>query len=424
MNTANDRVNIASYVQVLQTLGRFHLLPHLQFLYTERNEPQLLFFGSPCLRTFRADRCLTRSANAEHDHMQSFLDLLPHTSPKTLALCIRFSLRKKCLHAVRRMSELQFLIMNTGIVDSRLSLDADFLMNFASRQTLIEWSLGGNISVAPLPASGFSIQFDSLTYLSFMSKNDISIAEYTPLLVAGNFPSLVRMDVCLTVDHTPGQSLSPTKMWRNFFKHLRSATTNSLSMIEVKITGTTACQVSFEDLPDLQLFRLHFFQTNLFHSLAAANLCTMSTYWPDLTTLCISGVDEVTIDVLSLVEIANLFPSLESLQMEINCKTFPSVDDVPVLQHDLENLKLSPLHLEHHIALARCIDRIFPKIVLLNIYGSEQFLKSGTGKEIQEMYKGLQSARRDQRKRDNIFMPSTFHRARHATCTHIYHVSD
>ena len=425
MNTANDRVNIASYVQVLQTLGRFHLLPHLQFLYTERNKPQLLFFGSPCLRTFRADRCLTRSANADHDHMQSFLDLLPHTSPKTLALFIQFSLREKCLHAVRRMSELQFLIMDAENIDSRLSLGADFLTNFASRQTLIGWDLRGNISVAPLPASGFTVlEFDSLIYLSFMSKCDTSIAEYTPLLLAGNFPSLVRMDVCLTVDHTLGQSLSPTKLWRNFFKHLRSATTNSLFMIEVKITGTTACQVLFEDLPNLQLFTLDSFKTNLFHSLTADNLCMMSTCWPELTTLCISGVDKVTIGVSSLVEIANLFPFLEDLQIEINCKTFPSVDDVPVLQHNLETLKLSPLLLEHHIALARCIDRIFPKIVLLNVYGSEQFLKSGTGKEIQEMYEGLQSARRDQRKRDNVFIPSTFHWEPHTTCTHIYHVSD
>jgi hypothetical protein len=44
------------------------------------------------------------------------------------------------------------------------------------------------------------------------------------------------------------------------------------------------------------------------------------------------------------------------------------------------------------------IDRIFPELVLLNGHGSEQFLKSGTGKEIQEIYEGLQSARRDQRK--------------------------
>src|SRR5258708_8957519 len=82
----------------------------------------------------------------------------------------------------------------------------------------------------------------------------------------------------------------------------------------------------------------------------------------------------------------------QDLQMQINCKTFPSVDDVPVLQHGLETLKLSPLHLENHIALARCIDRIFPKIMMLNIYGSEQFLKSGTGNVIQEMCEGLQSA--------------------------------
>ena len=42
------------------------------------------------------------------------------------------------------------------------------------------------------------------------------------------------------------------------------------------------------------------------------------------------------------------------------------------------------------------------QLVLLIIYGSEQFLKSGTGKGIQETYDGLQSARRDQRKRDNV----------------------
>ena len=68
---------------------------------------------------------------------------------------------------------------------------------------------------------------------------------------------------------------------------------------------------------------------------------------------------------------------------------------MPVLQHGLETLKLSPLHLEDHIPLAGCIDRVFPKLVVLSISGSAQFMKSGVEKEIQEIYEGLQSARKD-----------------------------
>jgi len=41
------------------------------------------------------------------------------------------------------------------------------------------------------------------------------------------------------------------------------------------------------------------------------------------------------------------------------------------------------------------IDRILLKLVPSNIYGSEQFLKSGAGKETQEIYEGLHSARRE-----------------------------
>jgi len=40
--------------------------------------------------------------------------------------------------------------------------------------------------------------------------------------------------------------------------------------------------------------------------------------------------------------------------------------------------------------------------VALNISGSPLVLKSGVGKEIQEIYEGPQSARKDQRKRDNV----------------------
>jgi len=421
---AGDRVSINSYVQVLQILGRLHLLPRLQFFYTERNEPQLLFFGSPYLCTFRAKRSLTRSASA--DHIQSFLDLLPHTSPKTLALYIRFPLWERSLHAVRRMPELQFLVMDTENVDGRLSLGVDFLTNLASRQTLTEWFLRGNISVAPLTASSFSIlEFDSLTYLSFISKKKTSIAEYTPLLRAGNFPSLERMEVRLTVDHTPGQSLSPTQLWKDFFKHLCTATTDSLLVIEVMIKGPTVCQVSFDDIPDLQTFNLESFETNIFHSLSASNLLAMFAYWPDLTILRISGVDIVTIGFSSLVEIASRFPYLEELEIQINCTAFPTINDVPVLQHDLETLKLSPLHVENHIALARCIDKIFPDLMVLDISGSPPFLKSGVGKEIQEIYEGLQSARKDhdQRKRDQVSISSTFHQGRPVTCTYVYYVS-
>ena len=186
---AANRVSINSYVQVLQILGWLYLLPCLQFFYTEHNKPQLLFFESPYLCTFHAKRSLTRSASA--DHIQSFLDLLPHTSPKTLALYIWFPLQERSLHAVRRMPKLQFLVMDTENVDGQFSLDVNFLTNLASRQTLTEWFLRRNISVAPLTTSNFSmLEFDSLTYLSFISKKQTSIAKYTPLLCAGNFPSL------------------------------------------------------------------------------------------------------------------------------------------------------------------------------------------------------------------------------------------
>jgi hypothetical protein len=131
--------------------------------------------------------------------------------------------------------------------------------------------------------------------------------------------------------------------------------------------------VSFDDIPDLQTFDPQYFGTNLFHSLSAVDLWTMNTYWFDVTSLHLSGVDQVTIDFSSLVEIAELFPFLEDFEIQVNCKTFPSVDDVPVLQHNLETLELIPLHFGNHIALARCIDRIFPKLVVLSISGSPPF---------------------------------------------------
>ena len=46
---------------------------------------------------------------------------------------------------------------------------------------------------------------------------------------------------------------------------------------------------------------------------------------------------------------------------------------------------------------------------MLNISGSLPVLKPGVGKEIQEIYEGLQSARKDQRERDNVSVPSTSH---------------
>ena len=425
MNTAQDRVNIASYVKVLQTLGRFHLLPRLQFIYTERNETQLLFLGSPYLRTFRTSRNLTGGVDA--NYVQSFLDLLPSTSPNAPTLYIEFPLQERCLHAIGRMPKLKFLVTCVEDTRNRLSLGPEFWTNFASRQTLTWWLLRGNVSIVPPPASGFStLDFDRLTYIFLISPKETSIAEYTPLLRAGNFPSLQEIVIRLIVDHTPGQSPSPSKLWRDFFKHLRSATTNSLSLIEVKITGPTASQVSFEDLPELQAFTLDKFTINLFHSLSATNLLTMFACWPDLTGLQISGVAQVTIGFSSLVKIASRLPNLETLEIQINCTTFPTINDVPVLQHRLKNLKLSPLHLENHIALARYIDRIFPELVVLNISGSPPVLKPGVGKEIQEIYGELQAVKKDhdQRKRDQVSVSSTFHRERHVICTYIYHFAD
>ena len=307
---------------------------------------------------------------------------------------------------------MQFLVMDTENVDSQFSLGVDFLTNLASCQTLTEWFLRRNISVAPLTASNFSmLEFDSLTYLSFISKKQTSIAKYTPLLCAGYFPSLEWMEVCLTVDHTLGQSLSPAKLWKDFFKYLCTPTVDSLLVIEVMIKRPTACQVSFDNVPDLQIFNLESFEINIFHSLSASNLLAMFAYWPDLIILHISGMDIVTIDFSSLVEIASRFPYFEELEIQINCTAFPSINDVPVLQHNLETLKFSLLHLENHIALAHCIDKIFPDLMVLYIYGSPPFLKSGVGKEIQEIYQGLQLARKDhdQRKRDQVSISSTFH---------------
>jgi len=102
------------------------------------------------------------------------------------------------------------------------------------------------------------------------------------------------------------------------------------------------------------------------------------------------------------VEIAIRLSSLVELEIEIDCTTFPTIDDVPVFQHTLKTLNLFPRNLENHIALACCIDRIFPDLEVLNISGSPPFLKPGIGKEIQEIYEGLQSAKKVQKERENF----------------------
>jgi hypothetical protein len=138
----------------------------------------------------------------------------------------------------------------------------------------------------------------------------------------------------------------------------------------------------------------------------------MFTRWPGLTQLCITGVVQVTIGFSALAETASHFPSLKYLKIQINCQIFPDVEDVPVLQHALNALDLSPLNLavENRFALARCIDRTFPELADLTISGSEQFLKSGVGKDIQGFYKGLQSARKDQKMRDKFSTSSMSHK--------------
>ena len=97
-NGAGDRIDINSYGKVLQTLGRFYILPRLQFIYTERNEPQLLFLGSP-LRTFCTSTTLTKSGNA--DHVQqcfrgSSTEHITVSSLKTLALHMASPLWERC----------------------------------------------------------------------------------------------------------------------------------------------------------------------------------------------------------------------------------------------------------------------------------------------------------------------------------------
>jgi hypothetical protein len=302
------------------------------------------------------------------------------------------------------MPGLEFLFMDA---ENRLILSADFLTKFSSHQTLSTWYLHGNISIPSLPASGFSVQtFHTLTFLSFLTKKETSILQYTPLFLIGKFPRLREMRICFWADH----AASPTKAWHDFFRHLRSATTNSLCIIDVTIGRPR--QVTFEDIPALQKFTLGIFRTTLFHSLSAGNLLIMFTRWPGLTQLCITGVVQVTIGFSALAETASHFPSLKYLKIQINCQIFPDVEDVPVLQHALNALDLSPLNLavENRFALARCIDRTFPELADLTISGSEQFLKSGVGKDIQGFYKGLQSARKDQKMRDKFSTSSMSHK--------------
>jgi hypothetical protein len=85
------------------------------------------------------------------------------------------------------------------------------------------------------------------------------------------------------------------ELWHDFFEHLRSATTNSLSRMVLLIRGPTAYQVSFEDIPELQTFSFNTFTTNLFNSLSAANLFMVFACWPRLNCLHIANVIEVTI---------------------------------------------------------------------------------------------------------------------------------
>ncbi|KAF5329608.1 hypothetical protein D9619_009401 [Psilocybe cf. subviscida] len=367
--TVSTRYRVPVMLDLLQCLDRHHLLPNLRHIYVDSVE---MPSDSPDFNTFLLCPNLRYLSTTFHDndHAASGFPRIVRLAPHLRRLeVMNVSIPEDLLPLLSSFHSLQEMsALNDFVVTSKTFSSTFF--PFSSQLKI--WRLA-SISINPADLSrtrAFGCptpQFPALTELEFLApKSFVGISE---AFAHNLFPQLVTLTIRVVVS-TDGRNGGWAKLFSALFSkksciqfiQIRHCGGPSRRQLNVDDNDTFAPLENGEpqDLMELDV------QVPLQKSLPASSIRVLVSVFPHL---CILHIAAVQISFADLALLAQGLPHLRLLRIGIDGNTLSpnQIYTLPLLSHGLRTLQLDRSNVGDAALFARCLDRLFPFVQILQV---------------------------------------------------------
>ena len=328
--------------------------------------------------------------------IHALVDNLPNLCTRLIGLRLAHEMTEDCLRNLHGLQNLRYLEVENTMCEDRNEGDVKVIDNkimneITSLSQLSRLEIAGDLEYQIRPPKGRPLHsLAMLRSLSFRADYNAKIQDFTGILCLAQFPMLESLDLSYFV-------IEEAQDIYAFLQALTKATDrgsfHSLTMNSWRLAGMG--NVSLAGCSDLLCLQLSSLDTNVFASLTTEDVAAMAIAWPNLKKLRIAP----SINFAVLAEIAKQLPELRDLDVAMD-KTTPDLTNTPVLSRPLQKLTLSKVTVApapNAIALAQCIDMLFPDLQDLVIKG---YTPTKSEKDCIAIVKALQKSRKDQQMRD------------------------
>ncbi|KAF8960832.1 hypothetical protein BDZ97DRAFT_1285220 [Flammula alnicola] len=292
-------------------------------------------------------------------------------------LKLNLPLTKTHLRIITQMSNLRYLALyNPTDHEHPLRLNSNFFQRLSSLKYLSKVQLSGHLELSThdLQSSNSTV-FPALESF-WISLTAVQVAQVIPILYMGKFERLETLWLKFPLLPDEGWKAIPGIPWVPFFQTLRLKTTHRFNSLAIDCAGFNPTKLtqwpllSLSDIPGL--LKLHLTRLRIefpiLSTLSNADIQKLTNALPMLTALELSTCLPWQTDFASLVHIAKSLPRLIDLHFGINAQAIPPEDQVPVLSHPLDTLRLTISRLDDPGQFAYCLDKIFPSICACELF--------------------------------------------------------
>ncbi len=381
---------------MIRVCGRSCLLPKLLYLETTIDHaPEIMFLMSPLLHYFSMTRVLMATSC-------SLLNSIQTLSPNLVVLHLQDVEINRCLSAIRTLSHLQKIWIEQSLEESTVDT---IILDISAKTVLRHFEIRSPHLKIRFPQKFLEhepIVFPALEYVE-ISCDLGSITNAVNLLRNVKFPQLhtLILRLCIEEQH----KLADARHWREFFELLSNITTKHFRFLKLCASGFhdywDPLALGVSTLPKLESFALEGFEMEgpFLRYIDQEDIERVIHMWPQLTKLSLICYRLPKIEFKALIDIALGLPLLCTLELSMDARNLPELEEVPLLSHGLKSIHLSRSSVKKPKNFAQCLDILFPHLKSWHFESNVENHNDKLWREAEEMLPILQRARRDEVRR-------------------------
>ena len=332
----------------------------------------------------------------------SLFNSIQTLSPNLVSLRLEnVAINDRCLSAIRTLSHLEKILIEQ---DEESTVDTIFL-GLSAKTVLRRFEIHGPGLKIRFPQKFLEhepVVFPALEYVEIGC--DLGgMANVVKLLHNFKFPQLDTLILCLFTEEP--LKLADARHWREFFDLLSNIATKHLRFLRLYDWAFhdhwDPLALSVSTLPKLENFALEGFELDgpFLRSIDQEDIERVIHMWPQLTKLSLICYRLPKIDFKALIDIALGLPLLCTLELSIDARDLPELEEIPLLSHGLKYIHLSRSSVKKPKNFAQCLDILFPHLKSWYFESNLENHNDKSWREAEEMLPILQRARRDEVRR-------------------------